>query len=208
MKRKKAIAFLIILIVATIFFIIADIFDISIWLPIIENINLEFVSILMNCSVVIGLYLLTFIFVDKSAKKKETNQKDSCTIMLRSIYENCKNSVEILDQKENVVSAVAKCNFNVPNYKDEFFTHLQNYPFEYENQLFQYINSGILPRKEFEDYLNIKCKHKEYITLRITFFDIDEYNDEQSIELLNTIKSKRIELLSLLNEKLGDDKAQ
>ncbi len=52
------------------------------------------------------------------------------------------------------------------------------------------------------------CIRDRYITLRITFFDIDEYNDEQSIELLNTIKSKRIELLSLLNEKLGDDKAQ
>jgi hypothetical protein len=61
-----------------------------------------------------------------------------------------------------------------------------------------------MAEKEFKSFLQISQKYKEFVILRLTFFDAEKYDDGLPIqkEMKALIATRRQELLQMLDEEL------
>lgn len=159
-----------------------------------ENLNFDFLNILINIIIVIMLYIITYFLIDKENIRKNNTQKDILYSMLKKTYKECINYINILDYDTISKYIIPKIDFNIPE-EDKISKNIKNNTFSNHNDILELFKSGIVPVDKFNSYIDIKNSYFSYITFVITFFDAQDKIITLKNDLINKINAeiKKIE---------------
>lgn len=180
--------------------IVLDYFNVLYFIS--RNLNFDFLNIFVNSLIIVLMFCITYILIQKRNLEIETEKKKNKTnalyYMLMRSYTNCQNMFEIINDPDILKNyIVPKCNFNVT--KDEFIEIQKNSPFEFNSQIIDMMLDGDVEKNLIMEYFSIKSMYSKYLNMKIVFFDIDDYKDEKSRELKNIIEKDKNELFCKLN---------
>ena len=147
-----------------------------------EKINWDIASIVIGNLVVIGLYLITFNLLDSRQIKMSKNQREVALLLMSKTYEQCKESVLLFERREVREKAVEKCDFDKVIHEDKQLQYYLDFPFEFHEQIVEFASTGIISKKEFSDYLELR----EAFNIRIMFFDREDLPNSTKKEFLET----------------------
>ena len=143
-------------------FILLDYLDIPSFMGLhVTALNYDFFGAVLNAFVVIVLYFVTFIIVDK-----------------RQI---------INDQKVLDTYIVPKVDFNKTDVDSLVTMNLKNNPFIEHSKILDFAATGVVDSLRLSKYYQIMDLYKSYISLRITFFDIYMYAGNEHRDFQNTM---------------------
>lgn len=169
-----------------------------------DRINYNVFDAVINAFVVIGLYIITFILVDSRQIQKDHNAKMVAYVLLESSYNKCVENIELLENQELLEKLIIpKIDFNKTDRDNPVSMNLKDNPFSEYRSILDYSANGVLPCDDIKKYTSIMSAYKEYVSLRITFFDIDQSTDIRHKELKQSINKKKTRLINLLNNELG-----
>lgn len=151
-----------------------------------EKINWDIASIVIGNLVVIGLYLITFNLLDSRQIKMSKNQREVALLFLTKTYEQCKESVLLFERREVREKAVEKCDFDKVIHEDKQLQYYLDFPFEFHEQIVEFASTGIISKKEFFDYLELREAFRKHINIRIMFFDQEDLPNSTKKEFLET----------------------
>ena len=151
-----------------------------------QEINWDIASVVISNLVVIGLYLITFNLLDQRNIKKDENQREVALLLLDKTYKQCKDSVELFDRPEILKKAVEKCDFDKVIHEDKQLQYYLDFPFEFHEQIFEFASTGIISKKEFSDYLELREAFRKHINIRIIFFDREDLPNSTKKNFLET----------------------
>ena len=154
-----------------------------------KHINWNFLMGILNCIIVVMLYVVTYNTLDKRTAEREKNKTDNTMLLLKVCYKECTDYVRILDEKVVNTYIVPKIDFNSP--KNAIVANLQESPFVNENIIMDLVKDGQVTQKQIESYIEIKKKYREYINMRITVYDAPEIYEPLAQEL-NELLEKEI----------------
>lgn len=151
-----------------------------------EKINWDIASIVIGNLVVIGLYLITFSLLDSRQIKMSKNQREVALLLMSKTYEQCKESVLLFERREVREKAVEKCDFDKVIHEDKQLQYYLDFPFEFHEQIVAFASTGIISKKEFSDYLELREVFRKHISIRIMFFDREDLPNSTKKEFLDT----------------------
>lgn len=151
-----------------------------------EKINWDIASIVIGNLVVIGLYLITFNLLDSRQIKMSKNQREVALLLMSKTYEQCKESVLLFERREVREKAVEKCDFDKVIHEDKQLQYYLDFPFEFHEQIVEFASTGIISKKEFSDYLELREAFRKHINIRIMFFDREDLPNSTKKEFLET----------------------
>ena len=151
-----------------------------------QEINWDIASLVISNLVVIGLYLITFNLLDSRQIKMSKNQREVALLFLFKTYEQCKNSVLLFELREVREKAVEKCDFDKVIHEDKQMQYYLDFPFEFHEQIVEFASTGIISKKEFSDYLELREVFRKHINIRIMFFDREDLPNSTKKEFLDT----------------------
>lgn len=154
-----------------------------------ENLNFDFLNILINSTMVIILYIITYFLIDKENIKKNNTQKDILDSLLIKTYKECLTYINILDYETISRYVVPKIDFNTPG-ESEISKNIKNNTFSNHNDILELFKTGILPVEKFNSYIDIKNSYFTYITFVITFFDAPDKTIDLKNNLINKINEE------------------
>ena len=151
-----------------------------------EKINWDIASIVIGNLVVIGLYLITFSLLDSRQIKMSKNQREVALLLMFKTYEQCKESVLLFERREVREKAVEKCDFDKVIHEDKQLQYYLDFPFEFHEQIVEFASTGIISKKEFSDYLELREAFRKHINIRIMSFDREELPNATKRDFLET----------------------
>ena len=101
-------------------------------------------------------------------------------------YEQCKESVLLFERREVREKAVEKCDFDKVIHEDKQLQYYLDFPFEFHEQIVAFASTGIISKKEFSDYLELREVFRKHISIRIMFFDREDLPNSTKKEFLVT----------------------
>lgn len=137
----------------------------------VSNINTSIFEIFINNGIVIALFCITYILLDKRNVEKEHNKRKTALIMLKNTYDACYDNINYFDKKENRIIVAKKTNFDELICNDKMFSYFQNIPFEHNNEILRFSTEGVIKPYEYETYLKIQKQYKDFITYAISLYD-------------------------------------
>lgn len=163
-------------------------------------INYSVLGTVFNASVVIALYFITYLHIDRRQIKKDHNAKMVACVLLKSSYKKCIDNIELLGKQEVLEELIIpNVDYNKTDNDDPVSSNLKDYPFsEYQSILDLSIN-GILSGADIQKYTEIMDKYRNYVSFRITFYDIEKSTNPMHEELKNSIIEKRNELVNSIS---------
>lgn len=163
----------------------------------VSNINTSIFEIFINNGIVIVLFRITYILLDKRNIKKEDNKRKTALTMLKSAYAACYDNINYFNKKENRIAVAKKTNFDELICNEKMFSYFQKIPFEHNNEILSFSTEGVIKPKEYETYLKIQKQYKDFITYAISLYD------NYSVALLarEPLKSS---LLTAINDIVND----
>ena len=144
------------------------------------------------------MFIITYILIDKKTLKNqeriENNKRGILLLLLEKTYKECRNQIDVLDEQEMVEKyLIPKINFN--SVDDPFIKNIKTKPFEYEDKIINLFSDGVLDKKYFKEYMNVKDLFELYIGWRITFFDAKKHKRE---DLLSYIQERKSNVLKAI----------
>lgn len=150
----------------------------------ITNVNMDLFEILFNSFIIVLFYIITYFVIDKKQVEKENNAKRTARILMSLSYKRCEETISLFDNNEMIRRyIVPKVDFNDTNNNFPVVQALQNKSFTEYEHILQLAGSGYINDKRFERYLSFMSEYKEYISLKITFFDIDTVEKPKRIQI-------------------------
>lgn len=184
MKRKD----IIIVIVTIAILIILDYLNILSLLGLkMSNINIDFWIGILNIIVIIVLYKITYKKIDEKSIERENNKHSISILLLQEVYRECKSYVELLEQDIVEKYIVPKIDFNSTDIKNSIISNLQSAPFLSENTILDFIKDGQITKTQIEGYFRVKKEYRQYIYMRIAFYDVSQIYESLKTELDNVI---------------------
>ena len=165
------------------------------------NINYDVFGAIFNAFIVISLYIVTYMIIDRRQIQKDNNAKSVAYELMLSTYKKCIELLKLLDN-QNFLSRyiVPKIDFDKLDSDNRVSLNLQNNPFTEYTSLLELAQNGILSGEELHGYIEVMEKYKSYVSLRITFFDIEQSKKTEYTSLKSTLSSVREKLIALLNQ--------
>ena len=71
-------------------------------------------------------------------------------------------------------------------HEDKQLQYYLDFPFEFHEQIVEFASSGIISKKEFSDYLDLREAFRKHINIRIMSFDREELPNSTKNEFLET----------------------
>lgn len=140
----------------------------------INRFNIDFSIAVLTSGIAVILFLQTYFTIDKVTKQKEENKQQIAVLLINDI---CREMEEVVNKVliDKIVNdnILPKIDFNSYS-ESSIITNLKNMPFENENNLYDLLRDGQLPKDMFLNYLQLKQHYKSYITMRIIYFDAPE----------------------------------
>ncbi len=190
MSRKKSLVLLIttsICFICFIFFYYKNIFT-TLGFEI-SNVHWDSWIALLNVNVVVLLYVITYIKMDKRTVERENNKKEASRLMIVDCYNECLKFMDYLNQEVVEKYILPKIDFN--SSKNIIIDNLQNSPFINQNVIVEFMKDGQISKKQIESYYKIKHKFNEYINARIVFFDQPKLYVQLGSELKDILTAEK-----------------
>ena len=192
---KNTKKYILIFIIFTLVYLIIDYLNLPTLLNIyIDNINSNLLDIFINSIIVIILYLITYLTIDKRTIEKSKNKKDVYKQILINMYSECIQTLNLIHD-ENILNKIIKqVDGNAPIIENKIVNNLMNLPFENKDTILDFAKSGEIDVNTFQRFLNIQSDYRKYINMLIICFDRQEYIETLKVELLKKL-NKEVELL-------------
>lgn len=202
MKKEKNIMRKVV--IASLFVVVSvfciDYFNIFTTLGIkINSLNAVFWGIFLNNGVVIALFYITYLHFDKRNIEKENNKRKTALIMLKNTYNFCNENIRLFNDKEYRANVAKKCDFDELICTEPFFLIYRNQPFENHDAILNFSKEGVITPHEYETYLDIESKYKNYINYAISLYD----NYSAVILIRDPLKSNLNTALKYIIERLN-----
>ena len=207
MKKKNRLSLLMYLFIPTVVVIVFDYFNLPSILGFkMSNVNYTLIDTVLNVSVVISLYIITFFLIDKRQIRKDDNAKGTADILMLSAYNQCKELSKIVDTQSWLESyIVPKVDSNKTGLDNRVILNLQNNPFAEHSHILLLAENGAISRGDLMKYFEIMELYKSFISLRITFYDMNDATTDKQKKFRSKIindKNKLDELLDIEVSKL------
>lgn len=205
MSNKKILIYCISMIIILSIILLIDYTNIGYFIS--KNLNYNFLNIIVNAIIVIFIFILTYCMVEKKTflldEKKEKNKLSVLKILLENVYESCKKNIELVNNQNTLEKyIIPKINMNSLDNLVE--NRLKNIPFINEQYIIDLFKDGICEDEIIKKYFEVKQTYQEYISLRITFFDLEkEKNNIPKNKYLlakSTIEADKLKLEELLKK--------
>ena len=205
MKKKNRLSLLMYLFIPTVVVIVLDYFNLPSILGFkMSNVNYTLIDTVLNVSVVISLYIITFFLIDKRQIRKDDNAKGTADILMLSAYNQCKELSKIVDTQSWLERyIVPKIDFNKTDLDNRVILNLQNNPFAEHSHILLLAENGAISRGDLMKYLEIMELYKSFISLRITFYDINDATTDKQKEFRSKIINDKNELDKLLDSEIS-----
>ena len=192
---KNTKKYILIFIIFTLVYLIIDYLNLPTLLNIyIDNINSNLLDIFINSIIVIILYLITYLTIDKRTIEKSKNKKDVYKQILINMYSECIQTLNLIHD-ENILNKIIKqVDGNAPIIENKIVNNLMNLPFENKDTILDFAKSGEIDVNTFQRFLNIQSDYRKYINMLIICFDRQEYIEKLKVELLKKL-NKEVKLL-------------
>ena len=207
MKKKIRLSLLMYLFIPIVVVIVLDYFNLPSILGFkMSNVNYTLIDTVLNVSVVISLYIITFFLIDKRQIRKDDNAKGTADILMLSAYNQCKELSKIVDTQSWLESyIVPKVDSNKTGLDNRVILNLQNNPFAEHSHILLLAENGAISRGDLMKYFEIMELYKSFISLRITFYDMNDATTDKQKKFRSKIindKNKLDELLDIEVSKL------
>ena len=207
MKKKNRLSLLMYLFIPIVVVIVLDYFNLPSILGFkMSNVNYTLIDTVLNVSVVISLYIITFFLIDKRQIRKDDNAKGTADILMLSAYNQCKELSKIVDTQSWLERyIVPKIDFNKTDLDNRVILNLQNNPFAEHSHILLLAENGAISRGDLMKYFEIMELYKSFISLRITFYDMNDATTDKQKKFRSKIindKNKLDELLDIEVSKL------
>lgn len=168
----------------------------------VSNINDGLFSALLNVGVVVVLYIISYLVIDKRAIKKEKNAKDVVDVLIEETYKKCKEMLKCTEDRAFVGKYIfPKTSSDKPIFEDNFLNHLKSYPFYSYETIMQFCVNGIIDKHYIEEYLYVKSTYERLLTNRITMFDLITPKDELQASFLKEMEDDTKSLNEIFDKK-------
>ncbi len=137
----------------------------------VERINDSMLAIFVENIIVVTIALLTYYYIDKQNVARQKNQEKSASLLLSSIYANCKENVELFDDSSIAEMLIKKTDFDKCISEDDPVRKLEASAFASENYVMEAFMNGIFTKEQMEQYMLMKSTYCKYMTLRTVLFD-------------------------------------
>ena len=154
----------------------------------ISNINWDFYMGILNIISVLLVFIVTFKTLNKKEIARERNKKDISILLLEECYKECQNYIDFLNDETVKKYIVPKIDFDSTDHK--IVKNLKIAPFENENIIMDLVKDGQIPKQQIEGYFNIKRKFRQYVNMRIIFFDGSDIYEPLKTELSKLLKDE------------------
>lgn len=204
MEKKNRLTLFMYLFIPTVVVIVLDYFNLPSTLGFkMSNVNYTLIDTVLNVSVVISLYIITFFLIDKRQIRKDDNAKGTADILMLSAYNQCKELSKIVDTQSWLESyIVPKIDSNKTALDNRVILNLQNTPFTEHSHILLLAENGAISRGDLMKYLEILELYKSFISLRITFYDMNDATTDKQKEFHSKIINDKNELDKLLDSEI------
>lgn len=169
----------------------------------VSNINNDVFGAIFNAFIVITLYIITYVIIDKRQIEKDENAKSTADLLMLCTYQQCKDLLKIFDNQQVLEdNIVPKIDFNKINLDNRVMTNLQNNPFTEHTHILELAENGAIVSTDLIIYLKIMELYKSFVSMRITFFDIDKSENLQHVSLRKKILEDKNMLNSMLEREM------
>lgn len=145
------------------------------------NINWSFFTVTIN----ILLYIITYKAINKRIIERDKNKSEVSLMLLKECYNECIDYIRFLNKETVENYIVPKIDIN--SARNIISDNLQNSPFSNENTIMDLIKDGQLTKMQIEGYFKVREKYRQYIIMRITFFNEKNMYEPLKMDLLNII---------------------
>lgn len=201
MKKKNRLSLLMYLFIPTIAVIVLDYFNLPSILGLkMSNVNYTLIDTVLNVSVVISLYIITYFLIDKRQIRKDDNAKETADILMLSAYNQCKELSKIVDTQSWLEDyIVPKIDFNKTNSDNPIILNLQNIPFTEHSHILSLAENGAISRGDLMKYFEIMELYKSFISLRIIAYDVNDATTDKQQKFRSEIINDKNKLDKLLD---------
>lgn len=205
MKKKNRLLLLMYLFIPAVVVIVLDYFNLPSILGLkMSNVNYTLLDTVLNVSVVISLYIITFLLIDKRQIRKDDNAKGTADILMLSAYNQCKQLSKIVDTQSCLEKyIVPKIDFNKTDLDNPVSLNLKNTPFTEHSHILSLAENGAISRGDLMNYFEIMELYKSFISLRITFYDMNDATTDKQKEFHSKIINDKNELDKLLDSEIS-----
>ncbi|WP_346660566.1 hypothetical protein [uncultured Veillonella sp.] len=205
MEKKNRLTLFMYLFIPTVVVIVLDYFNLPSTLGFkMSNVNYTLIDTVLNVSVVISLYIITFFLIDKRQIRKDDNAKGTADILMLSAYNQCKELSKTVDTQSWLESyIVPKIDSNKTALDNRVILNLQNTPFTEHSHILLLAENGAISRGDLMKYLEILELYKSFISLRITFYDMNDATTDKQKEFHSKIINDKNELDKLLDSEIS-----
>lgn len=188
--KKWTKLYIILPIICFLVYVMLDYFNVCVKIGLtIGNINIDLFSSLLNATVVITLYLVSYFVIEKRAIKKEKNAKDVVDVLIEDTYKKCKVMLSAAEKRTFVKKYIfPKVTNDKPMFEDKFLNHLKSYPFSSYETIMQFCVNGIIDKEYIKEYLYVKSTYERLLSNRITMFDLITPKDELQARFLKEME--------------------
>ena len=157
------------------------------FLPAEGTFNFDIFSLIVSNAIVIVLFGITYILIDKRNIEKDENQNEIVRIMLNEMFLECKKSIEVFTPQVIEKYVVPKVDFNASSKSDKVTTNMRNSNFIYDEIIFESAKNGIITKDDFSDYSKLKRLYSTYIEFAITFYDAQHLVEPEKKKVMEHI---------------------
>lgn len=138
-----------------------------------NDINWGIQGTLIGAIITIGLFVLTYLLIQRRDLQRQGNKQDIALFLLKHTYEDCLKSIQILENEKVFEAILRKTNFDAYS-NDTPVGKLIKTSFPNESMIMQLGMEGVLTATQIETYLSVKDYYTQYMTTKVTFFDQPE----------------------------------
>lgn len=175
------------LLLVPIILIVMDFLNLPSYMFNMGKINWDFSSSVINSVVVIILYLITYIVLDRRTAEKEKNKNKICILLIRNAFEEAKSQAELLSSEIIEKYLVPKVDFNAVLINDEMIIQVSNVPFQNDKLILELAKDGQISEEILSGYFKVKASYQSFINVSVTFFDVEGINKKMRTQLFDNI---------------------
>ena len=167
------------------------------------RININVLDILINAMVVIVLYIVTYVTLNKKQIQKERNSKEMADVLLLNAYTKCNDSLSFVCDRDFVERyIVPKTDFNKIIQEDEMIKNICNSPFYTSDSVLRLAESGYVEKKVLKKYLLIQKDFKYWVSSKIAFYDLDGTGTAEQQKFYNNMQLNLGNLKKMLEKEI------
>lgn len=164
----------------------------------------DIVTLVVSNVTILGIFIITYLLIDRNSVKKEENKYKIAKYLIDSAYKNIEEVMGVYTPAVIVRFVLPKVDGNKLIKDNLVISRIEEFPFRFEDHLFDLAKEGVLSETEFNNYVRLKQLYVMFIEMAITFPDEWQQVEPHKKELEEYIKAyKKNNIQNNSNEKKG-----